>query len=130
MRVLNLLAQMKPQKSPADLADNRRRTTKPSQPQTVFVCGIMQPAAFICFVCGRQCSSCCWPFVCVNLRNLREIRPFTQINPTVFLYGKPLRKKHLQQSAGSLQKRAPTLACEGTPIHPHWACTLLRLNGL
>jgi len=50
----------------------RLRRYPPHQPQTVFVCEIMQPAAFLCFICGRQCSSCCWPFICVNLRYLRE----------------------------------------------------------
>ena len=39
----------------ADHADNRRRTTKTtiiSPPsQTVFLCDIMQPAAFICVIC-------------------------------------------------------------------------------
>ena len=38
-------------------------TTKPHQPQTVFLCEIMQPAAF--------------PLR--DLRNLREIRPFIHI---------------------------------------------------
>ena len=51
--------------SPADLADNRRRTTKTtiiSPPsQTVFLCEIMQPAAFLCdlcAICERICRSC------------------------------------------------------------------------
>ena len=38
----------------ADLADNRRRTPKLHQLQTVFLCEIMQLAAFLCFICGRQ----------------------------------------------------------------------------
>jgi len=32
----------------------------------------MQLAAFICIICERQCRSCCWPFICGNLRYLRE----------------------------------------------------------
>ncbi len=51
---------MKPQKSPADLADLRRQTTKPQNSlnlkQPVFLCDIMQLAAFlcvICVICGR-----------------------------------------------------------------------------
>ena len=48
---------MEPQKSPADLADYRRQTTKPQNSlylkQTVFLCDIMQLAAFLCVICGR-----------------------------------------------------------------------------
>ena len=51
---------MKPQKSPADLADLRRQNPKQQNSlnlkQTVFLCEIMQLAAFlcvICVICGR-----------------------------------------------------------------------------
>ena len=47
---------MKPQKSPADLADLRRQTTKQQNSlnlkQTVFLCVIMQLAAFLCVICA------------------------------------------------------------------------------
>ena len=61
-RVLNLLAQMKPQKSPADLADLRRQNPKQQNnnnsinlKQPVFLCDIMQ----LC---------------CIPLRHLRYLR--------------------------------------------------------
>ena len=47
---------MKPQKSPADLADLRRQTTKQQNSLnlklTVFLCVIMQLAAFVCVICA------------------------------------------------------------------------------
>ena len=47
---------MKPQKSPADSADLRRQTTKPQNSLnlklTVFLCVIMQLAAFLCVICA------------------------------------------------------------------------------
>ena len=47
---------MKPQKSPADLADLRRQTTKQQNSlnlkQSVFLCVIMQLAAFLCVICA------------------------------------------------------------------------------
>ena len=47
---------MKPQKSPADLADLRRQTTKQQNSlnlkQSVFLCVIMQLAAFVCVICA------------------------------------------------------------------------------
>ena len=49
---------MKTQKSPADLADLRRQNPKQQNnnnsinlKQPVFLCEIMQPAAFVCVIC-------------------------------------------------------------------------------
>ena len=52
---------MKPQKSPADLADLRRQNPKQQNSnnpqnnnthQPVFLCDMMQPAAFLCVICA------------------------------------------------------------------------------
>ena len=51
--------------SPADLRRRATRTTNKKH---------LRNNAALCIICGRQCSSCCWPFVCVNLRNLRNLR--------------------------------------------------------
>ncbi len=55
-RVLNLLAQMKPHKSHADHADNRRQNPNSNNlmnlKQPVFLCEIMQLAAFLCVICA------------------------------------------------------------------------------
>ena len=58
-RVLNLYCTNENPMYPADLADLRRQTTKHRTTiitQSVFLCVIMQPAAFlcvICVICGR-----------------------------------------------------------------------------
>ena len=48
--VLNLHCTKKPHVSPADFADSRRQNPKPHK--TVFLCEIMQLAAFLCVICA------------------------------------------------------------------------------
>ena len=83
---------MKPQKSPADSADLRRQTTKPQNSlylkQPVFLCEIMQLAAFlcvICVICGRiyiQLTQSIYteetPMSPADLADLRRQNPKTQ----------------------------------------------------
>ena len=65
MRVLNLLAQIKPQKSPADLADLRRQNTNS---KTTITAIISQPSPTCLSL--RNNAACCIPLR--DLRNLRE----------------------------------------------------------
>ncbi len=64
MRVLNLLAQIKPQKSPADLADLRRQNTNS---KTTITAIISQPSPTCLSL--RNNAACCIP-----LRHLRYLR--------------------------------------------------------
>ena len=64
MRVLNLLAQIKPQKSPADLADLRRQNTNN---KTTITAIISQPSPTCLSL--RNNAACCIP-----LRDLRHLR--------------------------------------------------------
>ena len=65
MRVLNLLAQIKLQKSPADLADLRRQNTNS---KTTITAIISQPSPTCLSL--RNNAACCIPLR--DLRNLRE----------------------------------------------------------
>ena len=64
MRVLNLLAQIKPQKSPADLADLRRQNTNN---KTTITAIISQPSPTCLSL--RNNAACC-----IRLRHLRNLR--------------------------------------------------------
>ena len=64
MRVLNLLAQIKPQKSPADLADLRRQNTNS---KTTITAIISQPSPTCLSL--RNNAACC-----IRLRDLRYLR--------------------------------------------------------
>ena len=63
MRELNLLAQIKPQKPPADLADLRRRNPKTTE----------QPLPQTNCLSLRDNAACCIP-----LRDLRDLRENTR----------------------------------------------------
>ena len=112
MRVLNLLAQIKLQKSPADLADLRRQNTNS---KTTITAIISQPSP-ICLSL-RNNAACCIPLR--NLRNLREnkharvlnrnpkvsrrSRRFTQTNP------KTTKQPYPQTTCLSLRDNAAML---------------------
>src|SRR5574344_2065595 len=80
MRVLNLLAQIKPQKSPADLADLRRQNTNT---KTTIPALLAHPSP-ICLSL-RNNTACCIPLR--HLRHLREnihvrvLKQFAQRTP-------------------------------------------------
>ena len=133
----------------ADPADNRRQTTRTAKSQTVFLCEIMQLAAFlcvICAICGRIHARVLNLSAQRNPNVSRRFRRFTQTNPKTTLttnclslrynaacciplrHLRYLRENNTQEYSINIHRRNPSISRRFTQTKPK--TTLISPNCL